>query len=489
VTEPRRPPNILLLLADQHRADAMGCAGDAVIRTPALDRLAAQGVRFQNAFCTSPLCMPSRASFTTGLYAHNHGVLSNAAGNLLPVLPTFMRALQAAGYHTAGIGKFHYFLHSGISDMDELADQLLGYGFDEAIETEGKEVSEFHHGPWTRYLAEHGLEETHRADFRRRRTEERAWYAGASPLGEDHHHDAYIGRLAERWLERYDGDRLFFLWASWVGPHLPWDAPGRYATMYDPAIFPSPVPDSMGDPPAVVRRYVERFRLRDARSEEIASMRASYYGLISHIDYWVGRLLDVLDRRGRADDTVVVYFSDHGEMLGEHQLLQKSVFYEEAIRVPLIVRDPRHARSAVAAALVELVDLPPTLLELAGQQPYAACEGRSLVPLLDEPSSPPAGWRDAVFSELKGERMIRTDRYKYTYRAGEPRQELFDLANDPRELRNLGGDPTHAAVEQELQARLLDWLVRTDRPVTSRDVQPGWLDAYRTTETRELITY
>jgi choline-sulfatase len=489
MSAPGRPPNILLLLSDQHRADAMACAGDTIVRTPGLDRLAAEGVRFGNAFCTSPLCMPSRASFTTGLYAHNHGVLSNAAGNLLPVLPTFMRALQAAGYHTAGIGKFHYFIHDGISDMDELTEQLLAYGFDEAVETEGKEISEFHRGPWTRYLAEHGLEETHRADFRRRRTAEPAWYAGASPLGEEHHHDAYIGRLAEQWLERWDGDRPFLLWTSWVGPHLPWDAPGRFATMYDPADLPPPRPDPLDGAPTVVRRYVERFRLRDAAPSDLARMRASYYGLISHVDHWVGRLLDLLDRRGLAEDTVVVYFSDHGEMLGEHGLLQKSVFYEEAIRVPLIVRDPRRLRPGVAAAPVELVDLPATLLELAGARPYPPCEGRSLLPLLDEPSAVPAGWRNAVFSELKGERMVRTDRYKYTHRAGETRQELFDLAADPHELRNLAGDPAHAAVEEELRARLLDWLIRTDHPLTSRDLQPGWLDDYRTTETRDYITY
>src|SRR5215208_8450146 len=177
-------PNILFLFSDQHRADAMGCAGDPIIQTPNLDRLAAEGVRFGRANCTSPLCMPSRASLTTGLYVHNHGVLDNATGNLLPVLPTFVRALQKAGYYTAGIGKFHYLLHQTISDVEELHERMLPFGFDELLETEGKEVSEIHRGPSTRHLAEHGLEQTHRDDYRLRRMERPAWYSGPSPLGE-----------------------------------------------------------------------------------------------------------------------------------------------------------------------------------------------------------------------------------------------------------------------------------------------------------------
>jgi arylsulfatase A-like enzyme len=211
-------------------------------------------------------------------------------------------------------------------------------------------------------------------------------------------------------------------------------------------------------------------------------MRAAYYGLISHIDWHVGHILDALDRRGLLEDTIVLYSSDHGEMLGEHQLLQKWVFYEGAIRVPLIVRYPtRFAGGGVAAAPVELVDLAPTLLDLAGAAPYAACDGRSLVPLLEQPHAPaPPGWRDAVFSELRGEHMVRTDRYKYTYRAGEAGHELFDLVNDPLELRNLAGKPEWESVERASRDRLLDWLVRTNHPMTTRDLQPGVLDEFRT---------
>lgn len=482
-------PNVVLLLADQHRADALGCAGDRLVQTPNIDRLAAEGVRFENAFCTSPLCMPSRASFTTGMYAHNHGVLHNTTGNLLPYFPTFMRGLQHAGYHTGAIGKLHYFLHDGISDMDELAQRTRAYGFDEVLEPEGKQVSEFHRGSWTRYLSEHGLEETHREDYRRRRTEWPSWYSGASPLGEEHHEDAYIGRLSVEWLERCSTERPFFFLASWVGPHLPWDAPGRYATMYDPDDFAPPVPDDMSAAPTIVRHHVDKYQMARASPHDVAAMRASYYGLISHIDEYVGRIVATLDRRGLLDNTVVVYFSDHGEMLGEHQLIQKSVFYEEAIRVPLIVRYPARFSPGVARSLVELVDLPATLLELGGTTPYSACEGRSLVPLLHDPAATPVGWRDVVHSELVGEQMVRTERHKYVYRADEPRQELFDLVEDPRELRNLSGDAAVRSIERELHASLLEWLVKTNRPLTSRDLQPGVLDDFRTGETRPLLHY
>ncbi|MCC6175617.1 MAG: sulfatase-like hydrolase/transferase [Chloroflexi bacterium] len=483
-----RQPNILLLMSDQHRADAMGCAGSSVVRTPGLDRLAADGVRFTDAICTSPLCMPSRASLTTGLYAHNHGLLDNDSGSLLPYAPTFMRALQQAGYHTAGIGKFHYFLHGGISDLDELHERMLGYGFDEILETEGKEMSEVHAGPWTRYLAQHGLEDVHRADFRTRRKEHPPWYAGPSPLGEEHHHDAFIGREAVRWLDAYQDERPFFLWVGWVGPHLPWDAPGRYATLYDPAEFPVPPLEDLSDAPVAVRRRVEQFGLDRASLDDLRRMMAAYYGLVSHVDSWVGAILDALDRRGGRDNTLVIYTTDHGEMLAEHGLIQKSVFYEGAVRVPLIVRYPERFAPGVADAPVELVDLTPTLLEYGDAEPLPTCEGRSLTPLLQQPDSVPEGWRDAVFSELRGEFMIRTERYTYVYRVSETRQELFDRIADPAQLRNLSGAPAASEVEHQLRERLFGWLAATNRPLTSRDLQPGVLDAYRTVEAPPLRT-
>ena len=481
-------PNILFLFSDQHRADAMGCAGDSIVQTPNLDRLAAEGVRFARAHCTSPLCMPSRASITTGLYPHNHGVLDNSVGNLMPQFPTVMRALQQAGYHTAGIGKFHYLLHHNISDVDELHERMLPFGFDELLETEGKEVSEIHKGPWTRYLAEHDLEQVHRDDYRARRTQHPAWYSGPSPLGEEHHEDAFISRQTIDWIDGYDGDRPFFLWTGWVGPHVPWDAPGRFASMYDPDLFSAPPDDDLSGVPATVRQKAARFKLGEATPREIAEMRASYYGLISHIDWHIGQIIDALERRNLLDNTVIIYSTDHGEMLGEHRLIQKSVFYEGAVRVPLIIRYPARVQSGTSDALVELLDLTPTILELAGTEPLRTCEGRSLLPLLERPAAVPADWRDCVYSELKGEHMIRTDRYKYTYRKGEARQELFDLRDDPDELRNRAGDAAYEEIERGLRDRLLTWLVATNRPLNTGDLQPGTLDEYRTEEIRPLLT-
>ncbi|MFN8521668.1 MAG: sulfatase-like hydrolase/transferase [Chloroflexota bacterium] len=481
-------PNILLLLSDQHRADAMGCAGDEVIQTPNLDRLAEEGVRFDRAYCTSPLCMPSRASLTTGLYPHNHGVLDNATGNLLPVMPTFMRSLQRAGYHTAGIGKFHYMLHHNIKDIEELHERMLAFGFDELLETEGKEVSEIHQGPWTRHLARSGLEHTHRDDFRVRRTQHPAWYSAPSPLGEEHHHDAFISDQTVRWIDDYRGDRPFFLWTGWVGPHLPWDPPGRFASMYDPAQFRAPPRDDPAQMPRSVRQKVERFDLARASERDLAAMSAAYYGLISHVDWHIGRIVEALEQRGILENTVIIYSTDHGEMLGEHGLVQKSVFYEPAIRVPLIVRYPARFSPGASQAFAELHDLAPTMLELARAEPLRTCEGQSLVPLLEQPDRTPEGWRDCVYSELKGEHMIRTERFKYTFRLGEQRQELFDLARDPRELRNLSGDPSLAVIERELHDRLMTWLVQTNRPLNSGDLQPGTLDGYRSEEIQPLLT-
>jgi arylsulfatase A-like enzyme len=157
------------------------------------------------------------------------------------------------------------------------------------------------------------------------------------------------------------------------------------------------------------------------------------------------------------------------------------------VRIPLIVRYPRRARPGSTDALVELHDLTPTILELAVADPMRTCEGRSLVSLLEQPSVVPDGWRDCVFSELKGEHMIRIERYKYTYRRGEARHELFDLVDDPDESRNRSGDLALEDVERELRDRLLAWLIATNRPTNSRDLQPAILDAYLTGEIRPLL--
>ena len=188
------------------------------------------------------------------------------------------------------------------------------------------------------------------------------------------------------WIENYAGEQPFFLWTGWVGPHVPWDAPGRFATMYDPSQFSPPPEDDLSGVPASVRQRAEKFKLSEASPGELAQMSAAYYGLISHIDWHIGTILDALARRNLLENTVVIYTTDHGEMLGEHGLIQKSVFYEGAVRVPLIIRYPRCFSPGTSDALVELHDLTPTILELAGTAPLRTCEGRSLLPLLDQPA-------------------------------------------------------------------------------------------------------
>src|SRR5262249_4873442 len=159
------------------------------------------------------------------------------------------------------------------------------------------------------------------------------------------------------------GDGPFFLWVGWVGPHLPWDPPGRFATMYDPDAFPALPVDDLSGMPTVVRRRAEEFGLAHASQRQLAVMRAAYYGLVSPIDSPIGGILDALQRRGWLDNTIVIYTTDHGEMLGEHGLVRKSVFYDGALRVPLIVRYPPRFRPGTAQSPVELLDLTPTILE------------------------------------------------------------------------------------------------------------------------------
>jgi choline-sulfatase len=353
-------------------------------------------------------------------------------------------------------------------DIVHHRDHTAALGFHDVHETEGKMMSEWTDGPWTRYLAARGLLEQFREDYRLRRTELPCWYAEPSVLSEDDHQDAYIGREGARWLEQYDGGRPFFLWVSWAGPHDPWDPPGRFATMYRPEELPPPIADPLRRAPRCTLRRVERHGLARATLFELQRMKASYYGLISLNDDWVGRILQVLEQRGWLDNTVIVYTSDHGEMLGDHGLIQKSAFYEQAVRVPLIVRWPvRFPQGAVAREMVELIDLPGTLMDLAGATIYPAYQGRSLVPSLEQPARVE---RQAVFSELNAQLMVRTSRYKYVYRPDEEVQELYDLEADPLELNNLAGLPAYASVEHDLRTRLLDWMATTARPVTTKDM-------------------
>jgi arylsulfatase len=474
--KPPKLPNIVLLMSDQHRGDAMSCEGHPAVRTPALDVIAEHGCRFTRAYTTCPLCMPARASFATGRYNHNHGMIGNLSAVIRPEerRRSVGLALQQAGYVTAFVGKHHLMPQVAGFDQRRAADLLCReFGFDHLHQVMGKFGSQRADCDWTAHLRELGLLDLHRADYAER-VRQRKWFARPSPLPRDEQCDSYTGRQAIEWL-RGRPSQPFFLWVSFPGPHDPWDAPGEFGTMYSPAhmLLPLAWNETFEGKPHAQRGQAEHLGMLTVDDAAVKAMAAQYYGLVSNIDDWCGRIMSALGETGALDNTVVLYTSDHGEMLGDHRLVNKSLFYEGSARVPLLLADYRGpAASAVCAAPSETVDVYQTILRLAQTEPPAGTFGRDLIALAQDTA---AADDRAAFSEYGTGLMVRAGRWKYIHdpAKGGP-QELYDLEADPEELRNLVRDGAYRDITDELRGRMLDWLVATQ----SRDLE-AWEDLAR----------
>ena len=464
-------PNILVLMSDQHRADILGAAGDPVVITPHLDALAEEGVRYDNVFCQGPLCMPARASFLTERYVRDHGVFENR-WDVPHTFPTFLHKTREVGYHTACIGKMHLWVHGQrdsqgrrvITDARQRSADMIEYGFDEPIETLGKLASVRLGSEYGDHLAARGLLGTYRDWVARRQygggghtsTETLPnWAVGSIPLPPEDYIDAWHGERVARWIEEYDRDKPWLLWVGFPGPHDPWDAPREYVDRYRDAALPMPrtlrrpdIPD--GGPFEAFLAYWLWVHSDSATltEERIQDVRRHYYADISVIDDAVGRIRRALTDTGQADNTWIIYTSDHGEMMGEHRMLMKMVFYDQATRVPLIIRPPAGTDPAVVPDLVEHLDIAATIRAIAGADGVDTFEGRALVGPDGHPRSPARG---VVHSENYGMAMARTHRHKIVYHEDTltPGQ-LFDLAEDPGEDRNLVDEPDAADLVAEL---------------------------------------
>jgi arylsulfatase len=461
-------PNILFLFSDQHRADAMGCAGHPVVKTPNLDRLAAEGVHFENAYCSTPLCMPSRVSLATGRFPHNTGNNTNNEGYLYPDTPMLSHSLHDAGYRTALLGKLHMCqcAHAGSPECDRWCRDA---GWDDAMPIHGKAWScvyeEDQWDEYLRWLASIGKLEAFRQDYRERNF---AWkfpgiqarpagYAAPSPLEPEEHQDGFITRKACEWLENVSREQPWFCWVNWGGPHDPWDAPGKFGRMYDPAAMPPPIADTLENAPEKLRKHAEKHTGKIA-PEQWRKVMAQYFGSISFIDDGIGKILDVLEARGLVENTIVVYSSDHGEMMFDHRMLHKELMYEASSKVPLLVRLPGGERRRVDAP-VSLLDLVPTLLNLAGveRQAMPVLHGTTLLPDLRGEARP----ERPVFCEMDKTKMIRQGSWKFSTDPEFDRDQLFNLDDDPNELCNLAAHPEHAERGNTFRKALLDWLINT----------------------------
>ena len=466
-------PNILLILVDQMAYDCIHAAGHPAVVTPNLDELAASGAVFSNAYCNSPLCAPARACIASGLLVRHNGVFDNGA-ELSAALPTVMHHLRLAGYRTVGAGKFHFIG----------PDQL--HGFEERLTTDVF-PSDFSWTPdWSRGpTPATGVSIRTVKDARVVRSNKYLDY------------DKEVLFRTLEWIRRLGREREngrgsggpdtappFFLNVSFTHPHPPFEALERYHALYDGPL-PEPRPAASEAAPNVYDRWMRILNRQDELAisrEEVLRARRCYYAMVSYVDELVGRIMGELDRMGLLDDTVVVFSSDHGEMLGERGMWFKRMLYEPAVRVPLLVSWPGRVRGGIRiGSVVSQVDLTATLMELAGvpdlERWTGAIDGDSFLPLLtdrgrpdrdpDEAAAPSEPvrpvqreWKDEALFEYYGKGTveplcgIRRGPFKYVV-LGNTWSALFDLERDPGEETNLAGDPVYAEQEAQLREALL----------------------------------
>lgn len=432
-------PNILLIMADQFRLKTLSGMGDG-IHTPNINRIMEHGMVFTRASCTSPLCTPSRASFVTGQYPHRCGVQVHDAC-LPPDAVTYYQLLRKSGYRVGIVGKTD--LHKQDMYCGARGDlpSMYQYGFTDPMEMEGKMNCAWYrvddkgvkhlNGPYQHYLDEKDELEVLHNEYVWRLREQPDYYAAPSPLPEEDFQDTFIARSACDMLETLDDDVPWHLSVNFAGPHNPWDPPAKFVERWKNTVFPRGPKDDLEGKPEWIRKRAAM--TADMTDEDEQNVWQHYAGAVSVIDDWVGQMLDILKRRGLDQNTIVVFCADHGEMLGEHRLLMKSVMYESSLRVPLVVYCPWMHQRKDCDALAELMDLAPTILELAG---VTYCkedmDAHSLLPLLRGEEAP---LRQVQLSELVNTHMLFDGRYKWIRNFNDA-DELYDLQQDPHELCN-----------------------------------------------------
>ncbi|MBS0204978.1 MAG: sulfatase [Planctomycetes bacterium] len=461
-----RKPNVLFLISDDLN-NMLGCYGDPLVKTPNIDRLAARGVRFDRAYCSFPLCGPSRNALLTGLYPNSTGVLANAQifRQTIPSQQSMPQAFRNAGYFAARIGKLYH------------------YNVPRSIGTNGHDDP----GSWELELNPAGVDRLEEEPHIFSLTPGQfggtlSWYA--SPQGDAQHTDGLMAEDAEWVLERCakHKDRPFFLAVGYFRPHTPYMSPQAYFDLYPAQKMPvvQGVRDDQADipPPGLASYKKEQDKLTDDLRRQC---RQAYYASISFMDAQVGRVIAALDRLGLADNTIIVFTSDHGYHMGEHGLWQKMSLFEESSRVPLLVVAPGVTpKSAVAAAPVSHIDLFPTLAELCGVKTPSNLQGQSLVPMLKDQTVVGRNW--AITQVTRGGKnkpffgySLRTPRWRYTeWDEGNLGRELYDHDADPDEINNLASDPAYATTVEDL-SRQVRTAAQTTFPPSGKtpSLQPG----------------
>ncbi len=485
--------NVLLITTDQQRADSLGCYGNPLGATPRLDALAAEGTRFSHARTQHVLCQPARASILTGTYPSTHGVTGNGtdlgADNGDRSLATL---LHDAGHQTALFGKAHFattfpFYPTGqiesVEGSARVAPDWAGpyFGFDHAemilfghnlriADLMGQWSWAFGPPPFGLHYAQYLFRDGPEKGYERLRLMQPE-AAGAqwdhtqtwrNALPEEDHPTTWVADRAVEWLRNVH--EPFFAWVSFTDPHHPQDPPAPWCDRYSAADALEVVPEihegELENKPPLHAFFSNGMRGRPMEwanpgggtytREELATMNASYYGMVAQLDHAIGRVLDALAERGMADDTIVVMTADHGEFMGEHQLIFKGPFgYDSLLRVPLIVRGPGFEAGAVVDEPVGTMDIAPTALDALGHEVPKWMEGR---PLLDGPREHHLAENDFDIITWMPMRTLTTRRYKLHRYLEQPWGELYDLQEDPGELVNRYDDPEYASVRDDMMA-------------------------------------
>lgn len=452
-------PNIVYIVLDQWRGDCLGIA-DSVhpVMTPHFDQLAYEGAWFSRAYADCPVCMPQRATMLTGFTGSQHGMPHNfMRGPRSPIAPQHSlprRLTREAGYQSKAIGKMHFY------------PERARFGFEDISLHPNDYVNFLEEQGWGGFYRGHGLGGNE-------------VYPAVSAVPAHLTHSHWIIDEGVKFLSRRDPDCPFFLWLVFEAPHSPFDPPEPYDRFYDDFDVPEPVmgdwAHSAAEPSAFTRQRIMRKADR-IPPPVMQRLRRHYYAQITHIDYQLGRLLGELKRKGLYDNTVIVVTSDHGEHLGDHGLFAKSSFLESSARVPIILRlpDTHGLRNQRSHAPALTADIAPTLLTLAGLKPDPAMDGVSLLSQLSRPGE------RVIFGEASDAVFATDGAYKYIYYFEGGAEQLFHVAQDADDLRDLSGQAAFAPVREDLKARLVAYLQRNRRPCVAQGallrVEPSEMD-------------
>lgn len=467
--------NILFLMTDQHRVDTLPCYGNNVIRTPNLDRIAQNGACFDRFYTPTAICTPARASLYTGLHPYRHGMFVNPerAGGALSEVPDDLTMVSEhfleAGYRVGHAGKWHIGRDRGPEHYGMDGEHLPGA------------LNPFHQTSYESWLTENGYPPFSVSDP--------VFGVAENGTGRGHLIAGRLNQPVEATMERFITSQAldllreyaageetdkppFWLTTSWFGPHLPYLIPSEYYDMYDPSLveLPASMAETFDGKPPVQRHYSEYWSTDAFDADQWRKLIAVYWGYVTLIDDCIGILLDEVERLGIADRTAVVFTADHGEFTGAHRLNDKGpAMYEDIYRIPGLIQVPGHGPQR-RHEFANLVDLAPTLLDIAGLPAQESHDGRSLMPLIA--GEEVIDWREQILAEFHGhhfpysQRMLRDDRYKIVYNP-ESLNELYDLHTDPHELHNVYTAPNYRDIRDDLEQRLYRELLRRQDPASA----------------------